>query len=252
MGRYATRGRLPAVLRHLGRRPAPAPGAHGRPVGGAGEPARPAGPGGLSGVRDPHPSPWSRRRLPAHGGRAARRGHRRRGRGTAGSWPPPRPPARGSDARRAGRRAPGIVPFDGEHQAGIERPTISQAGDAHGRVRRRGPRPRRARRVLRELTVRARALSEARPPEPRDAAYPPAESGILGSSIGPADLTVTVSVGRVPVRRSLRPGGAPTARARRRCPRSPTTSSTAAETHGDLMLTCAPRMRRPASTRSAT
>lgn len=49
--------------------------------------------------------------------------------------------------------------------------------------------------LLRDLTARGRLLAEARTPDPLDPLYPPPESGILGSAIGPADLTVTLAVG---------------------------------------------------------
>jgi deferrochelatase/peroxidase EfeB len=90
---------------------------------------------------------------------------------------------------------PRQVPFDGEHQAGIDRPAVSQAAaifaafdvvaaDRDGLAL-----------LLRDLTARGRMLAEARTPDPLYPLYPPPESGILGSSIGPADLTVTVAVG---------------------------------------------------------
>ncbi|MFN8622556.1 MAG: iron uptake transporter deferrochelatase/peroxidase subunit [Chloroflexota bacterium] len=91
--------------------------------------------------------------------------------------------------------APGLVPFEGADQGGILRPATSQpativaafdvtAADRDELVR-----------LFAEITARSRALATARPPDPLDPAFPPPESGILGSSIGPSDLTVTVSVG---------------------------------------------------------
>ena len=50
-------------------------------------------------------------------------------------------------------------------------------------------------RTLRDLTDEARGLMEGRPPERRDTAYPPAETGILGPDGRTEGLAVTVSVG---------------------------------------------------------
>ncbi len=49
--------------------------------------------------------------------------------------------------------------------------------------------------LLRELTDEIRGLMAGRPPEPRDPAFPPVDSGILGPEPHPDDLTVVVSVG---------------------------------------------------------
>jgi deferrochelatase/peroxidase EfeB len=90
---------------------------------------------------------------------------------------------------------PGLVDFEGRHQAGIERPATSQAATVLAAFDVVSPDRDDLRTLLRDITTRARALAAARPPAPSDPRFPPAESGILGSSIGPADLTVTVSVG---------------------------------------------------------
>lgn len=90
---------------------------------------------------------------------------------------------------------PVVIPFEGVHQAGIERPGIAQpnsivasfdlvVGDRDG-----------LRDTLVELTTRIRALTKGEPPPPIDAGYPPPESGILGPSIGPSSLTVLVGLG---------------------------------------------------------
>jgi deferrochelatase/peroxidase EfeB len=50
-------------------------------------------------------------------------------------------------------------------------------------------------RSLRDLTDEARALMEGHPPERRDTAYPPAETGILGPDGRTDGLAVTLSVG---------------------------------------------------------
>jgi deferrochelatase/peroxidase EfeB len=91
--------------------------------------------------------------------------------------------------------APVVIPFEGVHQAGIERPGIAQpnsivasfdlvVGDRAG-----------LRDTLAELTTRIRALTKGEPPPPIDPAYPPPESGILGPSIGPSSLSVLVGLG---------------------------------------------------------
>ena len=49
--------------------------------------------------------------------------------------------------------------------------------------------------MFRELTRRARDLAAAWSPDAGDPLFPPTESGIIGSTTGPADLTMTVSVG---------------------------------------------------------
>ena len=49
--------------------------------------------------------------------------------------------------------------------------------------------------TMRELTRRGRDLSGAFSPDAGDPLFPPSESGITGSTTGPADLTMTVSVG---------------------------------------------------------
>jgi deferrochelatase/peroxidase EfeB len=88
-----------------------------------------------------------------------------------------------------------IIPFDGVHQAGIVRPAVQQpaslvaafdvvAADTAG-----------LRRTLEEVTARSRLLASAWSPDAGDPLYPPSESGIVGSTTGPADLTVTISVG---------------------------------------------------------
>jgi deferrochelatase/peroxidase EfeB len=49
--------------------------------------------------------------------------------------------------------------------------------------------------ALLELTARSRLLAKGWSPEAGDPLYPPEESGILGATTGPAELTVTVGVG---------------------------------------------------------
>jgi deferrochelatase/peroxidase EfeB len=95
----------------------------------------------------------------------------------------------GPGPARSGRR----VPFLGPRQPGVDTPAarfglLAAFNLVH---------PDRARlaRTLRDLTGEARGLMEGRPPERRDTAYPPAETGILGPDMAPEGLAVTVSVG---------------------------------------------------------
>jgi deferrochelatase/peroxidase EfeB len=91
--------------------------------------------------------------------------------------------------------APRVIPFEGLHQAGIDRPGIPRpdsivaafdlvVGDRAG-----------LQATLQELTSRIRELSGGEPPPPVDPAFPPPESGILGPSIGPSSLTVVLGLG---------------------------------------------------------
>lgn len=90
---------------------------------------------------------------------------------------------------------PGYVPFDGVHQAGIVLPARPQtaaifvAMDAVV-----ASRPELAT-TLAELTVRSRALVGGLAPDPGDPLFPPQESGILGATVGPSDLTITIGFG---------------------------------------------------------
>ncbi len=96
----------------------------------------------------------------------------------------------------AGRtRLPSVVPFEGRHQAGIILPVLQQpaslfaafdvvAQDRAGLAA-----------AMADLTARSRTLTAGWSPDSGNTLYPPPESGILGSTTGPAELTVTVSVG---------------------------------------------------------
>ncbi|HEX2507978.1 MAG TPA: Dyp-type peroxidase [Miltoncostaeaceae bacterium] len=87
-----------------------------------------------------------------------------------------------------------FVPFAGAHQAGI---TLEPAPAtalmaalsvlAGDREELRG--------LFRDLTDEIAGLMVGRPPEARDPAYPPVDSGILGASPAPDNLSVVVSVG---------------------------------------------------------
>jgi deferrochelatase/peroxidase EfeB len=97
--------------------------------------------------------------------------------------------ADGTGSTRPGRR----VPFLGRHQPGVDTPAarfgllaaFDLVSEDRGRLAR----------TLRGVTDEARGLMEARPPERRDTAFPPAETGILGPELRTDGLAVTVSVG---------------------------------------------------------
>jgi deferrochelatase/peroxidase EfeB len=94
------------------------------------------------------------------------------------------------------RRSPGAgrrVPFLGPHQAGIDTPAAHFGLLAAFNLVRKDRAS--LARSLRDLTDEARTLMEARPPERRDTAYPPAETGILGPDGRTDGLAVTLSVG---------------------------------------------------------
>jgi deferrochelatase/peroxidase EfeB len=95
----------------------------------------------------------------------------------------------GGGANGPGRR----VPFLGEHQPGIDTPAAHFGLLAAFNLVQED----RARlaRSLRELSDEARGLMEGRPPERRDTAYPPTETGILGPEGRTDGLAITLSVG---------------------------------------------------------
>ncbi len=87
-----------------------------------------------------------------------------------------------------------FVPFEGEHQTGITALPVPTRGlmasfsvMSADRVR--------LKTVLAELTDEIRGLMAGNPPEVRDPAYPPVDSGILGDTPPPDNLSVVVSVG---------------------------------------------------------
>jgi deferrochelatase/peroxidase EfeB len=88
----------------------------------------------------------------------------------------------------------GRVAFVGPHQAGITLEPAPASGLvasftvlARDRAELRG--------LMGDLTDEIAGLMEGRPPEVRDRAYPPADSGILGPEPAPDNLAVVVSVG---------------------------------------------------------
>ena len=99
------------------------------------------------------------------------------------------------DDRRPSVAVPGYIPFGGDHQAGIVSPVRPQTAaifvalDAVV-----GSRPELVA-TLGEVTTRIRQLTTGWAPEAGDQLFPPPDSGILGASVGPSDLTVTVAYG---------------------------------------------------------
>lgn len=89
---------------------------------------------------------------------------------------------------------PAFIPFEGPHQAGITTLPIPEQGlvasfNVHAADRR-------ALTVMfRELTEEIRGLMAGKPPETRDPAYPPVDSGILGDKPPPDNLAIVVGVG---------------------------------------------------------
>ncbi|BBY95372.1 peroxidase [Mycobacterium gallinarum] len=101
----------------------------------------------------------------------------------------------------SGRKAPPapaaqkrFVPFEGVHQTGVTALPIPEQGmiasfnvqskDRAGLTT-----------ALKELTEEIRGLMAGKPPETRDAAYPPVDSGILGENPPADDLSIVVGVG---------------------------------------------------------
>jgi deferrochelatase/peroxidase EfeB len=125
------------------------------------------------------------------------------------------------------------VPFLGRHQPGVDTPAarfgllaaFNLVCEERGRLAR----------TLGDLTDEARGLMEARPPERRDTAYPPAETGILGPELRTDGLSVTVSVGASVFDHRFGLAG----RRPRELARMPFLANDRlhpAQTHGDLLL----------------
>jgi deferrochelatase/peroxidase EfeB len=94
------------------------------------------------------------------------------------------------------RRSPGSgrrLSFLGPHQPGVDTPAAHFGLLAAFNLVREDRAS--LARSLRDLTDEARALMEGHPPEQRDTAYPPAETGILGPEGRTDGLAVTLSVG---------------------------------------------------------
>jgi deferrochelatase/peroxidase EfeB len=96
----------------------------------------------------------------------------------------------------AGRtRLPSVVPFEGRHQAGIILPAVPQPASLFAAFDVVAPDRAGLAAAMADLTARTRTLTAGWSPDSGNTLYPPPESGILGSTTGPAELTVTVSVG---------------------------------------------------------
>jgi deferrochelatase/peroxidase EfeB len=103
--------------------------------------------------------------------------------GCAGSEQAPRAPAEAA-----------FVPFEGAHQTGITSLPIPEQGliasfNVHSKNRAG------LRSTLQELTEEIRGLMAGKPPETRDPAYPPVDSGILGEKPPADNLSIVVGVG---------------------------------------------------------
>lgn len=138
-------------------------------------------------------------------------------------------------AQAQGLGAPVVIPFEGVHQAGVERPGTAQPNSIVASFDLVVPDQAGLRETLVELTRRIRELTRGEPPPPGDREFPPPESGILGPSIGPSSLTVLVGLGA-----SVFDGrfGLADRRPRRlrEMPHFPGDVLDPARTHGDLVL----------------
>ncbi len=87
-----------------------------------------------------------------------------------------------------------FIEFEGAHQAGITALPIPEQGlvasfNVHARNRAE------LKNTLQELTDEIRGLMAGRPPETRDPAFPPVDSGILGEKPPADNLSIVVGVG---------------------------------------------------------
>lgn len=87
-----------------------------------------------------------------------------------------------------------VVPFEGAHQTGITVHPVPAQGLMASFTVLANDRAH-LEEMLRELTDEIRGLMAGEPPEQRDSAYPPTDSGILGPAPAPDNLSVIVSVG---------------------------------------------------------
>jgi deferrochelatase/peroxidase EfeB len=91
-------------------------------------------------------------------------------------------------------QGPSFIPFEGSHQSGITTLPIPEQGliasfNVHAEDRAS------LKATLQALTEEIRALMAGKPPETRDPAFPPVDSGILGDKPPPDNLTIVVGVG---------------------------------------------------------
>ena len=98
-------------------------------------------------------------------------------------------------AAQASGTEPGYVPFDGPHQSGIVLPSRPQTAAIFVTLDAVIGSKAELATTLAELTSRSRQLAAGLPPDADDPLFPPPESGILGPTVGPSDLTVTVGFG---------------------------------------------------------
>jgi deferrochelatase/peroxidase EfeB len=90
---------------------------------------------------------------------------------------------------------PGYIPFDGPHQAGIVLPTRPQTAAIFVTLDAVVGSKAELATTIAELTARSRQLTAGLAADPGDPLFPPPESGILGPTVGPSDLTITVGFG---------------------------------------------------------
>lgn len=88
---------------------------------------------------------------------------------------------------------PSRLPFHGRHQAGVLQPATPSGVVAALRVEAESPDE--LREGLRALSEEARRIMDGEPPEERESAFPPQDSGVLGPVPPPADLSVIVGFG---------------------------------------------------------
>ena len=89
---------------------------------------------------------------------------------------------------------PAFIPFEGQHQPGITTLPIPEQGlvaSFNLQVRNRAG----LNVALQELTEEIRALMAGEPPQTRDPAYPPVDSGILGDKPPADNLSILVGLG---------------------------------------------------------
>jgi deferrochelatase/peroxidase EfeB len=143
--------------------------------------------------------------------------------------------ATAAEGRAPAVAVPTYVPFDGAHQAGIVSPTRAQAAAIFVALDVVVTSKPELVTALAELTGRARNLTGGWSPEAGDPLYPPPDSGILGASVGPADLTMTVGFGASLFDERFGLGDR-LPRQLTRMPSFPNDRLVPALSHGDLML----------------
>lgn len=90
---------------------------------------------------------------------------------------------------------PGYLPFDGAHQAGIVTPLRPQAAALFVALDAVVTTKAELATAMAEVTRRSRQLTAGLAPIEGDTLYPPPESGIVGPTVGPSDLTITWGFG---------------------------------------------------------